>query len=150
VFCTADEVPSINAVLGDLASQGFRLKADAGDQPDLDSVDWLQFGFRYADGKEPIEVECNRNTGEKSLCHEECAEFIEALENSETSTALEGVTDQLQKTAFVVACQLPSDIDDAGYEALGALLAHFVRHCGGMIQADGEGFYEGDQVILPM
>ncbi len=43
-----------------------------------------------------------------------------------------------------------SDIDDDGYDALGNLLAYFVENNGGMIQADGEGFYEGDRLIVEL
>jgi hypothetical protein len=57
--------------------------------------------------------------------------------------------EHLAATAFVIACQLPSsDIEDDGYNVNGHFLTFFVEHCGGMIQADGEGFYEGDKLIL--
>lgn len=56
-----------------------------------------------------------------------------------------------QATRFTVAAQLAtSDIDDDGYNALGYMLRYFVEHNGGMIQADGEGFYDGDEVIVAL
>jgi hypothetical protein len=39
---------------------------------------------------------------------------------------------------------------DEGYNANGDFLTYFVEHCGAMIQADGEGFYEGHNVILAL
>lgn len=57
----------------------------------------------------------------------------------------------LGQTRFTVACQLPtSDIDDDGYDAVGAFLEYFVTHSGGMIQADGEGFYRGNRLIVEL
>ena len=37
-----------------------------------------------------------------------------------------------------------------GNNANGHFLTFFVEHCGGMIQADGEGVYEGAKLILPL
>jgi len=51
---------------------------------------------------------------------------------------------------FIIASQLLNDIEDDGYNANGWFLDYFVQHCGGMIHADGEGFYDGDKIILEM
>ena len=58
--------------------------------------------------------------------------------------------DHLQQSKAVVAAQLLGDIDDDAYTAAGTFLAYFVEHCGGLIQADGEGFYEGDRLIVEL
>jgi hypothetical protein len=42
------------------------------------------------------------------------------------------------------------DIDDDGYDANGEFLRYFVDHCGGMIQADSEGFYEGSTIVVEL
>src|ERR687888_98337 len=39
---------------------------------------------------------------------------------------------------------------DDGYDAVGVFLGFFVEHCGGMVQADAEGFYEGGQLIVEL
>jgi len=49
-----------------------------------------------------------------------------------------------------VAQLATSDIDDDGYNALGNVLSYFVENAGGMIQADGEGFYDGDRVTVAL
>ncbi|WP_458111062.1 hypothetical protein M1D88_11770 [Arthrobacter sp. R1-13] len=50
---------------------------------------------------------------------------------------------------FIVAARLPVfDFDDDGYTALGHVLIYLVENNGAMIQADGEGFYEGGKVIV--
>jgi hypothetical protein len=43
-----------------------------------------------------------------------------------------------------------ADMDDAGWDANGQILTYFLDHCGALIQADGEGFYEGSKLILEM
>ena len=59
------------------------------------------------------------------------------------------VLKHLKNTNYIVATKLPTDdIDDDGYNANGELLNYFVRNFEGMIQADGEGFYEGFEVIV--
>jgi hypothetical protein len=49
-----------------------------------------------------------------------------------------------------VAAQLLGDIDDDGYTAAGVFLSYFVDHCGGLIQADGEGFYERERLLVEL
>ena len=46
-----------------------------------------------------------------------------------------------------MAAQLPtSDIDDDGYDANGWVMRFFLDDHDGMIQADGEGFYDRDKL----
>jgi hypothetical protein len=56
----------------------------------------------------------------------------------------------LRESRAVVTVQLFSDIDDGGYDAVGIFLGFFVEHCGGMIHADLEGFYDGDRLIVKL
>ena len=126
------------------------MTADVDDPAELDSPDWVVFDLIYKAGKHPIVVECNRDKGADSLAREECIEFDELLEDLEDSQEKRHVIEHLKNTRSVIACQLLSDIDEDGYDANGEFLAYFVEHCGGMIQADGEGFYEGSEVVVPL
>ena len=56
----------------------------------------------------------------------------------------------LRASRTIVTAQLLSDIDNIGYYAVGVFLGFFVEHCDGMVQADGEGFYEGDRPIVEL
>ena len=59
------------------------------------------------------------------------------------------IVDHLKATRFIIALRLPkADMDDAGWDANGQILTYFLDHCGALIQADGEGFYEGAKLIL--
>jgi hypothetical protein len=81
---------------------------------------------------------------------EEIQEFIEFLNDVNESAEKAKVLAQLRGTRAVVSAQLLSDIDDDGYHAVGIFLSFFVAHCDGMIQADGEGFYEDDRTIVEL
>jgi hypothetical protein len=105
------------------------------------------------DGGAPKEVtleELSRNTGRgRNLIQDEIADFKELLGEIKNSPAKREVISHLNRTRFIVACRLPTtDIDDDGYDVNGDFLGYFVDHCEGMIQADGEGFYRGAEVLL--
>ncbi len=119
---------------------------------DLATSDWEQVAIAYRTGKLPILAECNRDDStDESLMRGEVAEFMELVGEPGRSAAKQRVLDHLTATKFVIACQLPtSDLEDDGYDANGDFLRFFVEHCGGMIQADGEGFYDGDRIIVPL
>jgi hypothetical protein len=148
-FCTAPETPTINTVMRWLRDHCFDFSAHADKPSELDSPAWLQFEFLYKAGKKPIIVECNRDDGARA----ECAEFIEEVAELEDQPGKTAVVEHLEKTRFIICCQLLSDIDENGYDANSELLAYFVDHCGGMMQADGEGFYDPAMpidMLLPM
>ena len=148
-FCTSTEVPTINTVLAALRDRGFDLTAQVEDQTALDSPHWNEFELTYKPGRKPILVECNRDDGEDSLCREECDEFIDDFLGPAGLPARDRVAAHLRATRFTIACHLLMDIDDAGYAANGEFLHYFVMHCGGMVQADGEGFYDGAEQVFP-
>jgi hypothetical protein len=153
-FCTAKKPPTVRSVLQALTSSGVRLTVedDYDNSGTLDSPDWRQFAFEYKPGKRGIQVQCNRLDGSgDGLAAAEIEEFIELIGPPERSKQRRKVVEHLESTQFIIACQLPStDIDDDGFNANGEFLNYFVTHCGGMIQADGEGFYDGHDLIVPL
>ena len=147
-FCTSPAVP-------DLASIQTWLRAHKSaaviDDPG-DTSDWEHAEISYRAGKLPILAECNRDDGTPDcLMRTEVAEFVEFVEEAGASEDAARVLKHLTDTKFIIACQLPSsDIEDAGIDANGDFLSYFVLHSGGMIQADGEGFYDGGRLILAL
>jgi hypothetical protein len=143
-FCTATQPPTINTVMQSLRQRGSDFTAQVDDASELNSPVWGQFELIYKPGNGPIVVECNRDQGDKSLAKAECQEFVDEVMDLEDAPApAKGqVVGHLRKTRFIISCQLLSDCDEDGYEANGQFLDYFVEHCGAMIQADGEGFYE--------
>ena len=119
---------------------------------DLHTSEWEQVAIAYRPGKLPILAECNRDDGTAHcLMREEVAEFVEFVQAAGPSEAAARVLKHLADTKFVVACQLPSsDLDDDGFDVNGDFLSFFVERSGGMIQADGEGFYDDEKLIVAL
>lgn len=152
-FCTQGQPPPLRLVLDFSAERGLRLALDPEvSRPALDDGNWEQVGIVYKDNKAPILLEVSRDDGDdESLMREEIREFIEFLEDAPNKKNRRRVEKMLRNTRFVVAAQLlTSDIDEDGYAALGHVLTYFVDNNGAMIQADGEGFYEGDKIIVEL
>lgn len=151
-FCKGTCVPKINDVLEWLNNRGFSISIDDEEKGKLDSSDWKQISLYYKKGKLPIVAECNRDDGtEECLVREEVNEFSESIGKPGLSLNKRRVLKHLANTNFTIACQLmTSDIDDDGYEANGEFLKYFIEHCDGMIQADGEGFYSGNEIIVKL
>jgi len=119
---------------------------------DLNRSDWQQVAIVYAKDKLPILVECHRDDG-SSECEmqKEIAQFVNLLGDPADSPARRRVLDHLKLTRFTVTCQLPEwDMDEEGFDASSQFLLFFVRHCGGMVHAEGEGFYAGSRLIVPL
>lgn len=140
-FCTSADIPPLRTIFDWAEKQGVRLEAP---ETDVDATGWEQAEVIYQPERSPIVAETN--TGE--LLHEEVEEFVDFLEDVDDSPEKQKVLDHLEQSKAVVAAQLLGDIDDDGYTAAGEFLTYFVEHCGGLIQADGEGFYEGDKLIV--
>ena len=151
VFCTEGEPVPLRPVLAYLAEHGAPIALDStGNAPDLDDDSWEQADIIYENNKAPIVLEISREVAQGgSFVREEIEEFRELLRESLNIWNRVRVARHLRKTRFIVAARLPtSDIDNDGYEALGHLLNYFVDNNGGMVQADGEGFYRGRKLIL--
>jgi hypothetical protein len=142
-FCTSPDIPPLRPVFEWAESQGVRF---ASPSADLDASGWQQAEVVYKSDRQPFVAE----TDADQLLREEIEEYLEFLDDVDESSDKQKVVDHLGQTKAVVAAQLLGDVDDDGYTAAGTFLTYFVKHCGGMIQADGEGFYEGDRLIVEL
>lgn len=152
-FCTQGEPPPLRPVLSFSAERGTLLALDPEvSRPVLDDGSWEQVGLVYKDNKASILFEVNRDDGDVgSLMREEIEEFMEHLADAPNNRNRRRVEKHLQNTRFIVAARLPTfDIDEDGYTALGHVLNYLLRNNGAMIQADGEGFYAGEKVIVEL
>lgn len=150
VFCTGSSVPTLAQLLVHAKVYGVDLTTDEScGVADLDTQNWTQAEFHYKPGKGPLIVECNRDDGTgRCLAKIEPHEFIEMIEDAGLASEGRRVIEHLKATKFIVMSQLLSDIDDDGFEANTIFLEYFVDHCGGLIHADCEGFYEDGVLIL--
>jgi hypothetical protein len=149
-FCTSDEVPPLRHVLEWARAAGVELSL-AG-PPDADASDWDAAEIAYGSETQPVMlVEVNRAERD-AVFADELDEFRESLEDAKVSPAKRSVLEQLDATRTIVAVQLllGGGQGERALDAASTLLRFFVEHCGGMIQADGEGFYEGEQLLVQL
>src|SRR5262249_1610255 len=123
VFCTADAVPTIRTLLTWLR-EGAGYPAEApGQRPRaLDSPPGKPFDLGYHPDKEPILVECQRNTGKRSLCGRIVQEELGTLEDLPASDAKDRVAGCLTRTTFIVCCDVYGDYDHEEVVHFGAFL----------------------------
>jgi hypothetical protein len=149
-FCASEVVPTPRALLEYVKKKGISLGLE-GDGIDIYDASWEQLAWIYKDGKLPILMECNRDTAEDGLFRKEIDEFLDFIGKPGLSLAKRRVMGHLKESKYIIACQLPtSDIDDDGYDANGTLLTYFVQNHSAIIQADGEGFYDGNKVVVAL
>jgi len=157
-FCVGEEVPPITKVVQWLGTRDVHVKVADGDPMKMQSRGWEQVSLVYKEGKLPIIARCTRtdakgsaSAGGDGSAGDELKMFIERIGQPGKNKVKKRVVDHLKATRFIVALRLPKgDMDDAGWDANGQILTYFLDHCGALIQADGEGFYEGAKLILEM
>jgi hypothetical protein len=150
VFCTSGSPPLLEDVIDWVAARGPKLWLDHEViEADSVSASWEQAAIAYRQGKSPFLTEINHTTDPDAK--EEVEEFVEFLEDMADTPQRRNVLSHLQRTTFVVGNQIPtSDFEDDGYDAVGEFMRFFLEHNDGMIQADGEGFYDGEELILKL
>ncbi len=146
-FCNSDTVSSVSELENMLKDEYPAIRLETEDTRD---DKWESAEYFYKEGNQPVVIECNYNDGPESLAAEECEEFIEKIGYPRLSMAKRKILDHLKNTKYIISCQLMSDIDNDGYHLNGELLNIFVSKHGGLIQADGEGFYKGQKVIVEL
>ena len=149
-FCTSEDLPPLGRVLEWAAAQGVSLALEGSSPGTLDSAGWREAELRYQPGRQPLVVDVSRAGDGHGLLAEEVEEFTGLLGEVAASAGTRKVLAHLRASRAIVAAQLLSDVDDDGYDAVGVFLGFFVEHCGGMVQADAEGFYEGGQLIVEL
>jgi hypothetical protein len=150
IFCTSDETPTIQEILDNVKMAGFNLILhEKYENIHLNSNYWKNFAFYYKKNKKPIIVEITKEDDE--LFKKEINEFLKEIGSAVFSSSKRKVINHLKKTKFIIANELRTeDIDDDGYNANGELLEYISDVYDGIIQADGEGFYQGSKIIIPL
>ncbi|MDP4089658.1 MAG: hypothetical protein Q8930_10370 [Bacillota bacterium] len=154
VFCSDETIPTLDEILKWTKLQGYNLRIDKSfsEEADTASREWEAAAILDEDGRRAFICEVNRaEGGEESLMHEEIEEFKELLKEVEEFPFedIDKVLKHLNETKYIIAAQpLSEDVDETEDNALSVFLQYFVVNRGGMVQEDGEGFYEGDKVIV--
>jgi hypothetical protein len=147
VFCKSETIPAfsiLNKFLSAINS-GYKLDGTVDDS----NNNWTDFEFHYKESKMPILVELNWTDEEGSVGKDELEEFLETIGSPGLSLRKRKVIKHLKHTKYIICSQLAtSDIDNDGYIANSELLKLFVDNYQGMLQADGEGFYDKNKIIV--
>ncbi|HZS90486.1 MAG TPA: hypothetical protein VFE42_23715 [Chloroflexota bacterium] len=150
VLCTSPAVPTVRQVLQWTADDGYHLELDPEfARVGLDSPDWHQVGLIHKMGKSSVWIEIDDDADdEDSLVRQEVAQFEQEVSKKAASMNRGKVLAHLANTCCIVAIETPFDFDEYGAEVVSSILGYFIEHCGGLVQADGYGFYEGEDLIL--
>jgi hypothetical protein len=158
-FCTAAEVPTLGAILGSVANQGIVLTSEPSTPPwtteQLQDRPHDSVALCYhPDGPPSLVVDVD-HADDPSGIAEEVGEFLERLEDVAPSPARDLIVQHLARSRFIVAIRIPTSVlgtehEEALWQASDELLDYFVQHSDGLIQADGEGFYEAETLILKL
>lgn len=153
VFCTKEIYPTINEILKWTKSKGYYLRVDKNyNKVDLDSPNWDEVAIIGEEGHRVFIAEINKDNKQgDSLMREEVKEFLQLLNEVEDVSAedLAKVKKHLNGTKYIVALQVTGDyVGEEGDNSVSVFLKYFVDNCAGMVQEDGEGFFEGNKVIV--
>jgi hypothetical protein len=115
----------------------------------VDDAAWRDADVYGPESESPVELEVALDEGEDSLLRGEVEEFREALEYAEGEPAAIGrVAEHLERTRAIVAVRVLASDSERGMEAAWAILAYYAQRDGVLFQADAEGFYDGEDLIV--
>ena len=151
VFCSSKEKPKINGILESLKAKGFKVRVNL-DKSALNDTNWTSFELTYAEGKSPLLIEINEKGKSDGIAEEEIEEFLEFIGKPKLyELKKKKVLNHLKQTEFIICIQLPTtDFIDLGYDVNGDLMEYIAEEFSGIVQADGEGFYEKNKLIVEL
>lgn len=150
VFCLRKESPPLSLLVEYLKARGATpiIPPEVTDKL-LNSWNWVGMEIGYAKDKKPILVTCVRKGGAQDDIFKQDIEgllnFVEAHREIDNWR----VADQLRGCRFYIADILDkNDITEEGYDFNGWILQFFQENCDGMVQIDGQGFYDEEGELL--
>lgn len=151
IFCSEEPPPTLKQVMEFLSEEGFDIKFEEGEEEDeeqdQEDPSWTEARLIYDDEQEALVLECWRSE-ESDEFDELRDELIATVEDME-ETGAKKVLRRLKKAQFVIQI-LPCDSDEEGESVVNALTAFFAAEFGGLVHVEGDGFYEGDDLLLEM
>jgi len=169
VFCTASTLPSLRDCLGFAAGagEGVILAIDIDDiaAVDADSSSWSAVRLLYREDASPLAVTVTRDTDTAPDFRTTLQHFLAALDGN-TDARASMVRAHLAATRAIVTVALPAspvppalpadpdetdETDETNEDALESVAWFtriFVEQYGGLLQADGDGFYDRDNDLI--
>jgi hypothetical protein len=150
VFCRKSAAPTPGEILEALSTA--KLPAQLDPEADIEPSDphWEQTAFVIAGDGGLLVVD--RDVGPRGeAVVEEVAEFLLQTRRSPSSKARDRIVEHLKDTKQVFCLQVPtSSIDPTGWAVAHAVMRFLVASCDGLVHADGEGFYHGNDLVLEL
>ena len=150
VFCLRKEPPPLSLLIEFLKARGATpiIPPDVTEKL-LNSWNWVGIEMGYAKDKKSILVTCVRKGGAQDDIFKQDIEGL--LNFAETHREIDNwrVADQLRGCRFYIANILDkNDMTEEGYDFNGWILQFFQENCDGMVQIDGQGFYDEEGELL--
>jgi hypothetical protein len=150
VFCLRREPPPLGLLVEFLKARGATpiLPAEITEKL-LNSWNWVGVEVGYDKDRTPIVLTCIRKDSAQDEVFTQDVEGL--LRFVETHREIDNwrVADQLHACRFYVASILDkNDVTDKGYDFNGWILQFFQENCDGMVQIDGQGFYNGEGELI--
>jgi hypothetical protein len=149
VFCSATRKPKIKEIFEKLKSNGFDVSVDLSES-ELNTENWTHFELNYELEKLPLLLELNERGHSEEILEEEIDEFLSVIGKPKFyQKNRRKIISYLKNTNYIICIQLPtSDINDDGYNLNAVLMEYVCSSFSGLIQADGEGFYFDNNLVL--
>lgn len=148
VFCRTQEAPTIPHLVDKIEHIGFELKIfPAKDDPRYQDPDWKTVHLSYEDRRPSVMVDRSISGAEDFA--EEIDEFRTAMQSVEGQDEGRAVVEKLlSETEQIIACMIPDDFTEEGWELVEYLLELLLDATDGTLQADGEGFFDKEGELI--
>jgi hypothetical protein len=129
---------------------GHELRPERPDETPLDDPSWRDADLLGPGAQSPIEVEVAVDDGAPDgMVPSEVQELGDELEEADgPPEAIARVRDHLSRTKAIVAVRILASDSDLGAESAAAVLHYYAQREGVLFQADDDGFYDGDELIV--
>jgi hypothetical protein len=144
VFARQAQAPTPQAVADHLRARGFNVRVE----PDS-SDNWRRIRLFSADGRSPLDLERQSLHGDAPLS-DRLRALMDATATARDRRGRQGVLDFLAQTVQVFELIVPPDFDwHAGRHLVTTeLLNYLEKETDGLIEADGDGYYRQNRVLL--
>jgi len=151
VFCSTNRKPKINEILDSLKFHGFNISVNLSESK-INNENWTNFELTYDSERLPLLVELNQKGKSDGVAEEEIKEFLEFVGKPKFyELKKKKVINHLKSTEYIICIQLPTnDIVDQGYNVNGELMEFIELNYSGIVQADKEGFYSKNNLLVEL
>jgi len=148
VFCRKAEAPTPGEILQALTRATLPAELHPDVDVDLGDAGWEQLALALTKDGGPLVVD--RDVASRGdAVREEVDEFLKAARSAPRTKASREIVAHLRDTKQIFGLQVPtSSIDSKGWAIAHAVMRFLAARCDGLVHADGEGFYRGNDVVL--